>query len=477
MNLPNSPAVTQDFMRERQGGRFHISLTLASMVLALMLYVAYSFGLLDAQSSLVFAILLGILFLPLVFVDPFHGVLVYVLIAPLSPEAQVADLPIRVQDPLIGIIFLGVILRQLKVGISGPRLKMAKTLILYGLTALLATSIALMVSPLSRPPNPLYVVKLFQMISLAFIVALSIRSIQHIQMLLVVMLLGLFIQGVWTNFGLSVRGDASRLTGRVISEQANVLGVYISIVIGIGLGYLDKSKHFFITTLLFIALGLIGYSVLATKSRTSYVSLAIMLGAAFFLMRRKWVPFLYGLMGLAVFIARGDFLTRLKSIGVVIGLNEDSSYQARVNALGVIWERISRTPSGVLFGSGRGSYPLAFADTQWGTELLYGGVVGLAVMVVLVLVVLYRAALFWKKNYKRDDAMGAAAIGIFLGLLVTSVSTFGLTSWSAIRTGEITFILIGLLMACLRLTEEEDKLSRGWKNPAFHITEKSEVLL
>ena len=145
----------------------------------------------------------------------------------------------------------------------------------------------------------------------------------------------------------------------------------------------------------------------------------------------------------------------------MVGLNPDSSYDARLDAYSVIWRYTTASVSGFFFGGGRGTYSLSYADTQWGTELLYGGVTGLIIMLALSFAVIRRSIIVWKKCVGRKDGIGAASVACLVSLSAAVVSEFGLASWSAIRTGETIFILLGVLMAVQRMLWVEEEKREG----------------
>jgi hypothetical protein len=200
-----------------------------------------------------------------------------------------------------------------------------------------------------------------------------------------------------------------------------------------------------------------GYFVLQTQSRTSYISMGAVTIVGLFVMRKKWVPLLVLCGGVIALLLQPDLWERFKGAGAVIGITDDPSFASRERAYGIIWDRLTYTTSGTVFGGGRGVYELSFADTQWGIELLYGGVAGLALMIMVVLATLWLAFKLWKTAHKRDDILGAMSVGGILSMTAAAMSTFGLTSWSAIRCGEIIFIVIGLVMAAERLLAFEKR--------------------
>lgn len=464
--------------QERRSGRLHMGLAVLCVGLAVILVAARAADLIEAKNTLLVVCAMGLLLLPLVFVDPLHGLMVYAVLAPMSPEADVGTgIKIRVQDPLIAVILLGVIVQELRGRYSTPPLPLKRPLFIYAAFAVFSSAIAFLVLPVESdyPPNVFFVLKLIQFIILAMCVALSIKHSRHIWMLTGALMVGFMMQSVLLKFsgpdsatsvldklagGVSQQ-ELVRRSGTAFSEQANVLSVFLLMMICFTLGFIDRTKNL----LLFIGLAILlvsaGYDFLATKSRTGYIPAIVVLVSCLFFMRRKWIAVTLILLAAFEFWRRADLWARFQSIGAVAGVSTDSSYDSRLRAYDLIWQKLTYGDNSLVaiwFGGGRGSRDLSFADTQWGIELLYGGLLGVAAILLLVVAVLIRAATLWYKTYRRDDEIASVSLGALLISIVATISMLGLTSWSAIRTGELIFMSIGLIMACHRLLEVEEKL-------------------
>lgn len=437
----------------RKSSYLGFALTALGLTVALALAIGVATGALGLESAQFFAIILAVLLIPVVFLDPVHGLMVYAVVAPVSPDIDVFGLPIRVQDPLVGVILIGAIFQALRHGNPGPPVRLRNMLFAYCAFAVFATAFAFMHSPLTREPNWAYVFKLIQFAVLALVAGYSIRSPQHILMIMGAIVAGLVLQ--FTRLEVPSAYGAVRLHGIGIDEQANVLSCFAVISVCAVLGIMDRTKSIGLGAVLMLIL--IGgcFVALETKSRTGYGSLGVVMFVGLLTMRRRAIPLTMMAAGFIALLIRPDYLMRALSAGAVVGLTEDSSYTDRLNAYGTVWDRISHGELSILFGGGRGTYSLAFADTQWGIELFYGGILGLLLFIGLVIAVLYRAIWLFRRCRGREDAMGMASVAGLLAAFAAAASCFGLTSWSAIRCGEVIFLTIGLIIGATRIAEAE----------------------
>jgi len=434
-----------------------LALTIFVLLLAVGLAILYSSGVIGIENTQVFALIAGMLLLPIVFIDPIHGLMVYAIVAPISPEIPVGGIPIRVQDPLIVLVALGVMLRQLRYGSFGPGLKLKIPILLYAGFAILSTLLAPVHSPLTKDPSWAYVLKVVQFGAIALCAAAAIRSPRQVAMLLTAIVTGLTLQ--FTRLESPEQVGGLRLHGIGISEQANVLGCYVAMAIAMVLGCIDRINIRAVQGVLLVVLAAACMVILETKSRTGYISLGAAVFALLIFGRSRWLAITMMVGAIIALAVRPDFLDRATTVGAVVGIGEDSSYNDRLNAYGVIAERITFGIGSTLFGGGRGTYGLAFADTQWGIEILYAGAIGLGIFIILVLACLRRAYELWKATKDRMDPVGAVAVGGMIAMVAATVSCFGLTSWSAIRTGEIIFLIVGMIAGCIRIVESEKRVT------------------
>lgn len=444
------------FGASRRGRAMGLALTIFILSLAVGLALLYSSGVIGIEDTYIFALFAALLLLPIVFIDPIHGLMVYAIVAPISPEIPVADVPIRVQDPLIVLVIVGVVLRQLRYGSLGPPIRLKTPLLIYAAFAVVSTAIAPFHSPLSKDPNWAYVLKLIQLVAIALCAAHSIRSPRQVAMLVTAIAFGLALQ--FTRLEAPSDYGGVRLHGVGISEQANVLACYVVMAVSILLGCFDRLRTPAVRFLLLATIVAACFVILETKSRTGYISLGAAVLTLLFFARTRWMAGVILIGAVIALILRPDFLDRAETIGAVVGIGEDSSYSSRIQAYGMITERITHAIGTTLVGGGRGTYGLAFADTQWGIEIFYAGAIGLAVFIALVLACLRRAYDLWKATQDRNDIVGAVGLGGLVAMVAATISCFGLTSWSAIRTGEIIFLIIGLIAGCLRIVESEKRV-------------------
>ncbi|MCK6440383.1 MAG: hypothetical protein L6Q71_09325, partial [Planctomycetes bacterium] len=209
-----------------RGGHVHIWLAVGCISIAVLTYIAFSLGIFPGARTLVFAIVLGFLLLPIVFLDPVHGLMAFAIIAPLSPDFNFAN-NVRAQDPLVAIIILGVLFRMARH--SGPRVPMPlkNTLLLYLLWGLICTPVGFISGAFPNDyPNFFYLAKHAELIFLSFAVALSVHSNKQLWMIMSAMLVGLILQQFQFQFEFLDVPKDQRYQGGAIDEGANVLAMY-----------------------------------------------------------------------------------------------------------------------------------------------------------------------------------------------------------------------------------------------------------
>lgn len=435
----------------RKGARAHIVLAVTGVLAAIGFYFADNLGLIDARSSELVAMVLVAMVLPLVFLDPAHLVTVIILIAPISPEIHINGIALRFHDPLIPLLVFGTLFQQAREHARMLRLRFVMPLWVYGLFGVFVTALGLAHSPYGNEPNVFYALKSLQFVVLALCAASVLRTRAQITLALVAAIVAASIVALQ----LEETAGVARLSGVLLNEQSNVLALYLAIVTCMLLGVLDRVKEpltvIFLTVLSIVAI----IAVLETKSRTGYVGLGVGLLIGLVVMRRKLVPLVSLAATIGLLVVNQSYLDRARGVLAAVGIGHDSSYAARLSAYDQIWLRLWMDPQVFLFGEGRGSETLSWADTQWGIEMLYSGLLGLGIFIVLSVGAFLFALSLWRRSRGDKGSLGAVATGGTMAMAAALISCFGLTSWSAIRCGEIIFIVLGLLIACDRILRTE----------------------
>ncbi|MCA8940611.1 MAG: hypothetical protein KDB07_12415 [Planctomycetes bacterium] len=456
MNSSHFEPISIESTHARRGHGFHIFLAIVGIAIALGLYVGSASGFFTQQASMLIVLCCGLILLPLIFMDPVHGLVVYALLAPISLEFQISGIELRVHDPLAVLILLGIIIQALKSSRPLPRLRCKKVLIAYALVALGVTVFGMMFMARGRPPSIFHALKVVQYVVIAIAAGLSIRTRRDLRMVV-----GGFIGGLVllaAQLGWDAGYVVGRTTGAAVNEKANVLSVYLAVASAVVLGCADRVKDKMAVVGLMALMLIASYAMLLTKSRSGYASLGVVLVVSVFVMRRKFIPLSVLSLGALAFFSKEDLFARATTIGAAVGIGEDSSFDARMIAYSLIWRQTSSQPLTLLFGEGRGVEGLAYADTQWGIEFLYGGLLGLLATIAMIGGVLWFSIQTWRKSRHYSPTLGAAATAAMLAMVAASVSTFGLTSWSSIRLAEAIFIMIGVAMAADRIMRREDNL-------------------
>lgn len=441
----------------QRGSSAHILLAVIGVLCGATAFLASEIGVLNVRSSELVAIVLGAMLLPLIFMDPIHLLLVVLLIAPISPEREIMGLSIRYQDFLIPLLALGCLYGYLSHRRDRLKLRGLWPVWLYLGYATFSTLLGYLLASGGHQPDVMYLLKAIELGLLTICTAFAIQRRENLRWVLLTIFAATLIMVAQLDFSVSVGG---RLDGSIFGEQANVLSVYLVLVLCLLLGFLDRAREPLTFIVLVLLCGVVAYAILATKSRTGLSGLAVTSLAGIFLMRRRLFLIAGLIAGSIALLTRVDLLERAAGLGAPIGYTYDASYQARLRAYDQILQRISSDPVTFVLGEGRGVETLSWADTQWGIELLYGGMIGLLVFIVLAVAVLFYALGLWKRTGKDHSIIGAVATGTAMAVIASVVTCFGLTSWSAIRCGELIFVVLGIAVATDRIYRTERALSQ-----------------
>lgn len=462
---------------ERRGSGAHLVLSMVGVFVALALVFSHYTGIVEIRSAELVVASVAAILLPLIFLDPIHLLLVWVLIAPMSPEREVFGMPLRYQDPLSVLLVAGVVMHKLRSHASLPPLRGHRPVFMYMLYALIVTAIGSVFLINGKTPEWPYAFKAVQLGLIAVCAGAIVTQRRHLVWICVAMVCSMAV--VITQIDHSratVLESGTRLMGRIFNEQANVLSLYLALVFAMMLGLLDRAKEPLTILLMLLIVFAAGVGVLETRSRTGVAAAAVICLLGVFMMRRKVFPIAAIALGLTAVFLRDDLVARFSGLGAVVGIEQDSSYAARLSAYGLIWWRVTLGTAPFLIGEGRGSETLSFADTQWGIELLYGGVIGVVVFAVMAFTAFGVAFRVWRRTRHDEGILGAVSLGCVMALGAAIVSTQGLTSWSAIRCAEVIFLVVGLAIACDRIFRIEHAIAQSngdlhqpWRKVSYQI--------
>ena len=259
-------------------------------------------------------------------------------------------------------------------------------------------------------------------------------------------------------------GGLSATTG---DGRSNIFGSFLLLVIAMSVGricYADNHVQLLRNGAIFVVLLI---TLIATKSRASYVCVVPLILAMYALTRSRRILdliiasaaiMLLGILALAMTSGRiGEFADlraaevqgQFESIGKVFreGPRADSSLADRFDMWETSWAKTKRYP---IFGNGIGAAPLGTVDNQYVRELQETGVVGLFCFLVLI-------AAIMKSSYElfivtQDRFVKSFAAGFLVGMIALLIHALTIANFYTILVMEIVCVMLAILMALHQLT-------------------------
>ncbi len=432
--------VTATGVAPRLGTSLRLAFVLCVLALVGAAGWAYRAGGMDGVLPV--AVLGGAVLTAAVMVDYRLGVWMLPFAVLLSPEFGAGVVRARVEDVLLPVVLLGWV-----VHVAGTREAWARTpvsglVLVLLLSGLVSTSLGILRGTIPQPPLGFFF--LFKRIQylLLFFLALQVARDRHGGRWMVAALLAGF--AVTALVGLHQRmtfGPEFIVSGVRPGERATFAAVLVfltSVCLGMAVTLRPWPQRVGLLAVALVA----AVPLLYTYSRGAYVG---MVAALAFLGLRRSRALLVALALLVLFasaVLPAEVHERASSVAVVFGAPERTtqSWAARLGAWHMVVGQMVSQP---LVGYGMGSLPLGWIDNELIKELYYGGVVGLA-LYVLVLVGLWRVGAEVARRAPEAwmRAFGWGFLGGYVGAMVQGITATNLT---AIRSAGVFWLTAGVV--------------------------------
>ncbi len=388
----------------------------------------------------------------------------YLLIASmlLSPEFIVGDLMGKgtagrgitfcLDDFLLIIIGLGWFARTavrkelglfLETPLNGP-------IAYYIAVCLVSTLIGFAMGRLNLMTGLFYVLKYFEYFIIYFMVANYLRDKEQIRRFIMAMLVVCLIICVIAILQIPAGG---RVTAPFEGEmgEPNTLGGYLILMLSITLGLLVTSDSMRRKTFLGVLVILIAISLLATLSRSSWLTVMPMLLILIYFSKKKLVI----VVPLIIIVLISPFLmpkavkeralftvTQRREMGQIEvgGIRIDTSTSARINSWKDILTRdFIKHP---VFGYGVAGY--GFLDAQYPRVLVETGILGFIAFLALIFSI-YKHALNTYRNTS-DPFFSGISLGYLAGFVAMLVHAIGTNTFVIVRIMEPFWFLTAIII-------------------------------
>lgn len=398
----------------------------------------------------------------------------------LSPEFIVGDIvgsaalgrgvTLRFDDILLVIIgfswFLKTAVRK-ELGLF-LRTPLNRPIAYYVTVCLIATLFGLMMGRVRGLTGFFFILKYFEYFIVYFMVVNHLRDKKQVERFVMAMLIVCLIVCLVAIYQIPAGGRVSAPFEGEMGEP-NTLGGYLVLMLSITLGLLltygsKKQKGLFATLTVFILI-----SLLATLSRSSFLTLGPMLLAIIYFSKKKMVI----LIPLIVIVILSPFIlpssvkeralftfTQKREMGQIEvgGMRIDTSTSARINSWkNVLTKDFIRHP---VLGYGVTGYH--FLDAQYPRVLAETGLLGF-VFFIWLLVAVFRNALYAYRNTS-DPLFSGLSLGYLVGFLAMLVHAIGANTFIIVRIMEPFWFLAAIIIMIPTIEAGELKVDTSGVN-------------
>ena len=436
----------------------------AFLLLALVILTGLG-GLFIAKTSFYISLLVMTVFVLIVVGFLSAEVALYLLIVSmlLSPEFIVGELlgrgtgargvTLRFDDVLLLVVGLGwfaksATKKELGLFLETP---LNRPIAYYIIACLISTLIGFAMGRLNLKTGLFFVLKYFEYFIVYFMAVNHLKDKEQIKRFVIFMLAVCMVICVIAILQIPAGG---RVTAPFEGEvgEPNTLGGYLVLMLSITLGLLVTSDSMKRKTFLGILVILIAISLLATLSRSSWLSIGPMLLTLIYFSKRKLalvVPLViialifsfimpHAVKERALFTVTQRIHPRQQvEIG---GIRLDTSTSARVNA----WKRILTTDfvKHPLFGYGVTGY--AFVDAQYPRVLIETGILGFTAFFILLLYIFKNALSIYRDT--SDPLFRGLSLGYLAGFVAMLVHGIGTNVFIIVRIMEPFWFLTAIII-------------------------------
>lgn len=392
-------------------------------------------------------------------VNPRVGLFIIVFSIILSPEFNVFERAIRIEDILLLVIILAwiaIMATQAKDFVSTP---LNAPLMVYLFISFLSLINALVfgnVSPYTgNPQNVSYsvfsFVKKIEYFMVFFVVVNTVKNFKHVRQYIVLMLIACSVSNAYALY--QGAGAEFMRVNAPFDPEANTFGQYLMMHILLMISIFSASKNIVQRSLL---LALLIYTVSAfmlTYSRGAYFALAVsalFLGAV---RERKVLFIVFFCLIFANVIFRSSVIERVDS-----GVREIKEWRAgtadeggnafvhRVNSFQQGFSIAFKHP---LLGAGIGNVPLERIEAQIPREALETGLSGLLAFLWIMFSIAKICLEITRTT--RNDYVHRLSYGMLAILVGYTLSGLSAIPFTTIRTAEPFWFLCGLVAVCHQL--------------------------
>ena len=413
--------------------------------------------------------LLGVAALVVVAAAFFEPRLPLLLIVPamaLSPELDIAGLPLRIEDLILAPLAFGWLLRLLARRTTWPRTPLTRPILTVLAVDLVATLLGVLAGTttlaLTNYSGLIFWLKEVEVFLLFFIAVDTLRTVVEIRLWAYVLAFSgtaLALQGMVTH----LLGDATRIVDPKGGSSYSLIALSLLVVLCLALALLLVVRGRVRRLLLMLTLAPIGYTLAFTFSRQAYIGVGAALLVLAYLERRKMVPLIALVVLAACLLAPQPIADRAATLlqPVEEGLSsgvfsteilQTTIYGTRFRA----WQNrlpevLSQNP---ITGLGAAALAPGNLDSQYLAQIYYYGLLGLGVFLWL----LWRTGrvgwqLYRRKTVEREPrGLGLALLAATLGLAIAGM---GGMPFIAVRSRELFWFLAALAVAASNILDQE----------------------
>lgn len=432
------------------------------------LAIAVAFGITQTTPTIALQAILGFLVILVAFTSVSASLYLLIFSMLLSPEIAIGrmqgqgvggrEISIRVDDVLLIVIGLSwlvktIVYRELALIRESP---LNRPIFYYMLVCVVATLLGVLSGRVRPMTGFFFVMKYFEYFFVFFMVVNHVTTKQQVVRLVIALIVtGLVI----SLYAISQIPGGQRATAPFEGEagEPNTLGGYLVFIMAIVMGFWLHVREVPIRTGLAIFLGLLTLALLATLSRSSYLSAgALLCAVAATQWRRPRVLVLVMVMMMLIpLLAPANVKQRVsdtffgRQYGGEIAVGSmalDSSTSERLRSWTYVLKEWTHYP---LFGRGITGY--AWADAQYVKILGETGLAGLVAFGLLIVRLWKRA----RESFlsEQDPFCKGLAHGFLLGMVAMLVHGIGANTFIIIRIMEPFWLCAGLVMILPRLRE------------------------
>jgi O-antigen ligase len=364
------------------------------------------------------------------------------------------EIGIRPEDILVIAIVFGwfarIVARREKIDI--PHNPLNTPIIILSVIMVIATLFGILFGDVSLSAGFFYTLKRLEYFLIFFMVITNINTTKEVKIGVAFLLIAAALVALYGTIEHLTLADESRISGPFQRSQASILGGFLIIIIFLSLSFILNYRSIFLRLVLLVLIGISFYTVMWTRSRSTYTAFSVGL-IIFALLIRKPILIIIPIL-LIVFMSQllpEAVVQSIWSIKAVYSHEEfNPSWSSRVDA----WEgAISYIFNRPLLGYGLGAFDLAWTDSQYVHDVLSIGLIGLGLFIWLIIRLFKNTwAIYRDSNEIFNKTL---AIGFIGGLVCLLIQGVAMTNFYTIRTMVPFWFLTGLVMVTYHLKEEQ----------------------